>query len=106
MLRFTTLAFLGALALTVVCQALTGRIRLGGLLRDHWPGAGPARRPGWIPIQLLAVTFLAAAAYLVTASPPQVRPLALSVGFPVAVGVSNFIFLWSQYRHLQAASHS
>jgi hypothetical protein len=96
--RIATLTFLGALALIVVYQAVTGKFRLGGLLWDIVPGRERSRRLSGIRAQLLVITGLAAAAFLATASVSQSGPSVLSAGLPVMVGLSNAGYLWSQYR--------
>jgi len=93
-----TLVFLGALALIVVYLAVTGKFRLGGLLWEIVPGRERSRRLSGIRAQLLVITVLVAAAFLATAGVSQSGPSVLSAGLPLAVGVSNAVFLWSQYR--------
>ena len=102
----STLAFLGALASLVVYQALTGKIRLGGLLLQNGPGAELPRRLSAARAQLLLVTVLVVIAYLDLASDRNGWPLWLSAVLPVVLAVSNTIYIWSQYRRLRAASHS
>ena len=96
--RIATLTFLGALVLIVACQVLTGKIRFGGLLLKNGAGAGMPRRLNAARVQLLAITVLAAAAFLATAGVSQSGPSVLSAGLPVMVGLSNAGYLWSQYR--------
>jgi hypothetical protein len=100
-----TLVFLGALALIVILQALTGKIRLGGLLRNGLADEVP-RRLSADRVQLLVVTVLAAPAPLALAGNRNGWPLWLSAGLPVVLAVSNTIYIWSQYRRLRADSHS
>ena len=96
--RIATLTFLGALVLIVVYQALTGKIRLGGLLLKNGAGAGSPRRLSAARAQLLVVTVLAAAAILSFADDPQQVPPWLSAGLPAVVGLSNAVFLWNLYH--------
>jgi hypothetical protein len=96
--RIATLTFLGALALIVVYQAVTGKFRLGGLLWEIVPGSERSRRLSGIRAQFLVITVLAAAAFLATAGVSQSGPSVLSAGLPVMVGLSNAGYLWSQYR--------
>ena len=100
-----TLVFLGALALIVVFQALTSKIRLAGLLRNGLGDEVP-RRLSAARAQLLVVTVLAATASLALEGNRNGWPLWLSAGLPVVLAVSNTIYIWSQYRRLRAASHS
>ena len=96
--RIATLTFLGALALIVVYQAVTGKFRLGGLLWEIVPGRERSRRLSGIRAQFLVITVLAAAAFLTIAGVSQSGPSVLSAGLPVMVGLSNAGYLWSQYR--------
>jgi len=96
--RIATLSFLGALALILVYQAVTGKFRLGGLLWEIVPGRERSRRLSGIRAQLLVITVLAAAAFLATAGVSQSGPSVLSAGLPVMVGLSNAGYLLSQYR--------
>ena len=100
-----TLVFLGALALIVVYQAVTGKFRLGGLLRNGLGDEVP-RRLSAVRAQLLVVSVLGAAAILSLAGDPRQAPPWPSAGLPVVLAVSNTIYNWSQYRRLRAASHS
>ena len=92
-----TLVFLGALALIVVYQAVTGKFRLGGLLRNGLGDEVP-RRLSAVRAQLLAVSVIGAAAILSLAGDPQQAPPWPSAGLPAVVGLSNAVFLWHQYR--------
>jgi hypothetical protein len=112
----STLTFIGALALIVLYRIITGDISLRGLLTEDGLGTGRPRRLSAARVQLLTVAVLAAAITLASAisqmvpsllaavTVPRPIPPALAFALPVAVGLSNAVFLWDQYRRAARSS--
>ncbi len=99
LLRASTLIFLIGLALIVVYRALTGRLQLRGLLSEMAAGGVPGDFSR-ARAQLLVIASLSALAFLSGRAPAEAQISTLRVLVPIALTLSNLIYLRSKIRAL------